>query len=211
MNNINDELKQITDELNISNRIEPMAQNKAFISLKDHKENFDNHPQCRLINPAKSNLGKVSKAVLDRINTDIRNETQSNQWRNSDDTISWFVNIPNKNRHTFLQFDIVEFYPSISEKLLDDAINWAKQFTTVSEQDTHIIKHARKSLLFTNGKTWTKQNSINSFDVTMGSYDGWEICELVGLFFLITLEKRFGYQIGLHRVDGLAATSAKQC
>lgn len=205
MNSINDELKHIADGLKISNRIEPMAQSKAFISLKDHKDNFENHPQCRLINPAKSNLGKVSKSILDRINTDIRNETRSNQWRNSDDTISWFTSIPNKNRHTFLSFDIVNFYPSISEQLLDDAINWSKQFTTISENDIKIIKHARKSLLFNNGKTWTKQNSLNSFDVTMGSYDGAEICELVGLFFLSTLENRFGNQIGLYRDDGLAA------
>ena len=39
----------------------------------------------------------------------------------------------------------------------------------------------------------------------MGSYDGAEICELVGLFFLNTLENRFGKQIGLYRDDGLAA------
>ena len=33
MNRINDELKRISDELKNSNRIEPMAQSKAFISL----------------------------------------------------------------------------------------------------------------------------------------------------------------------------------
>ena len=30
---------------------------------------------------------------------------------------------------------IVDFYPSISELLLDDAINWGKQFTTISDSD----------------------------------------------------------------------------
>ena len=38
----------------------------------------------------------------------------------------------------------------------------------------------------------------------MGSYDGAEICELVGLFILSALEKRFGKNIGLYRDDGLA-------
>ena len=39
-----------------------------------------------------------------------------------------------------------------------------------------------KSLLFLwQTKTWVKKNSNNCFDVTMGSYDGAEICELVGL------------------------------
>lgn len=204
-NEINNELKDITDELKISNRIEPMAQTEAFISIKDHKDNFENHPQCRLINPAKSNLGKVSKFTLDRINNEIRTQTSHNQWRNSDDTIAWFNALNNKSRHTFLSFDIVDFYPSITEHLLDDAIHWAKQFTTISDNDVKIIKHTRKSLLFSNGKAWTKQNTTNSFDVTMGSYDGAEICELVGLFILSKLRVRFGTKIGLYRDDGLAA------
>ena len=49
-----------------------MSKAKAFISLKDHKPDFENHPKCRLINPAKSQLGKVSKAILDKINNIIR-------------------------------------------------------------------------------------------------------------------------------------------
>jgi hypothetical protein len=43
------------------------------------------------------------------------------------------------------------------------------------------------------------------FDVTMGSYDGAEICELVGLFILSKLEAKFGKnQVGLYRDYGLA-------
>ena len=39
----------------------------------------------------------------------------------------------------------------------------------------------------------------------MGSYDGAEICELVGVFILNHLGKKFGKKnIGLHRDDGLA-------
>ena len=37
-----------------------LAKKTAFITLKDHKENFENTPKCRLINPAKSDLGRVS-------------------------------------------------------------------------------------------------------------------------------------------------------
>ena len=65
--------------------------------------------------------------------------------------------------------------------------------------------HARKSLLFNNNRTWAKRNSTNLFGVSMGSYDGAEICELVGLFILSELQKRFGTNIGLYRDDGLAA------
>ena len=38
----------------------------------------------------------------------------------------------------------------------------------------------------------------------MGSYDGAEICELVGLFILNNLAERFGKEsVGLYRDDGL--------
>lgn len=205
VNDINAELKDIAHDLDIANRTEPMAQKQAFISLKDHKEDFENHPKCRLINPAKSNLGKVSKFILDKINSEIREQTCANQWRNSDDTISWFQSINNKDRHTFISFDIVDFYPSISETLLDEAIAWGKQFTTISDHDIKVIKHARKSVLFNNGQTWTKRNSGSTFDVTMGSFDGAEICELVGLLALHSLEARFGKNVGLYRDDGLIA------
>ena len=53
--------------------------------------------------------------------------------------------INNKDKYTFLNFDIAEFYPSISKHLLDDAINWAKQYTDVTDYDIKIIKHARQS------------------------------------------------------------------
>ena len=50
-------------------RIERMKKREAFIYLKDHKENFENNPKCRLINPAKSESGKLSKVILDKINS----------------------------------------------------------------------------------------------------------------------------------------------
>ena len=66
--------------------------------------------------------------------------------------------------------------------------------------------HARKSLLFDKGTPWKKKDSNELFDVTMGSYDGAEICELVGLYTLSILSKRYGKErIGLYRDDGLAA------
>ena len=42
------------------------------------------------------------------------------------------------------------------------------------------------------------------FDVTMGSFDGAEVCELIGLFLLDNLSKKFGKNnVGLYRDDGL--------
>ena len=67
------------------------------------------------------------------------------------------------------------------------------------------IWHSRKSLLFSDSSTWTKKDG-KVFDVTMGSFDGAEICELVGLLLLKLLSSKFSKDlIGLYRDDGLAA------
>ena len=57
-NKINEESRIIVKHLGLEDRMECLTKQQSFISLKDHKENFVNSPQCRLINPAKSELGK---------------------------------------------------------------------------------------------------------------------------------------------------------
>ena len=49
--------------------------------------------------------------------------------------------------------------------------------------------HSRESLLFSNGKSWVKKESNNRFDVTMGSFNGAEVSELVGAFILNELAR----------------------
>ena len=181
-----------------------MAETEAFITLKDHNDNFESNPKCRLINPAKSELGKVSKIILDCINQEIRSSTNVNQWRNSQSVINWFKEIERKSRYNFVSFDIVEYYPSISEELLDKAIAWAKTIVNITDEHVTIIKHARRSVLFNSTKPWIKRDSPTTFDVTMGTFDGAEVCELVGLYALNKLREKFGNNFGLYRDDGLA-------
>jgi hypothetical protein len=90
----------------------------------------------------------------------------------------------------FLSFVIVDFYPSITEALLDKIISWARTITAISGAHVAVIKHARKLLLFHQDKTWVKINNEIMFNATMGSYDGAEICELVGIFILSKLEAK---------------------
>ena len=132
-----------------------------------------------------------------------------NQWRNTTEAISWFQSIKDKQRKSLISFDIVDFYPSISESLLDRPIAWAQQFTIIFPKDIAILKHARKSLLFHNNHTWSKRDSDSTFDVSMGSYDGAEICELIGLFILNSLQELFGKDVGLYHDDGLAVLNTK--
>ena len=65
--NINNEAKNIATNLLIDDRAECMAERQALITLKDHKDNFENKPTCRLINPAKSEIGHISKEILENI------------------------------------------------------------------------------------------------------------------------------------------------
>ena len=41
---------------------------KLFFFVKDHKDNFSIFPTFRLINPSKSEIGKISKLILDKVN-----------------------------------------------------------------------------------------------------------------------------------------------
>ena len=47
----------------------------CFITLKDHK--------IRLVNPAKIELSRISKSILDRINASPRNLIKVNHWKDA--------------------------------------------------------------------------------------------------------------------------------
>ena len=76
---INLEAKNIAQLSNLDYRIECIAKTPAFIALKDHKPDFRQNSSCRLINPAKRELRKVSKLVIEKINKKLISELHSNQ------------------------------------------------------------------------------------------------------------------------------------
>ena len=81
------------------------------------------------------------------------------------------------------------------------SLNYAKSIEAIDENVVKVIMRSRKSLLF---DVWVKKENAN-FDVTMGSYDGAELCELTGLYILNVLSSEFGKEkIGLYRDDGLS-------
>ena len=152
--------------MHIENRLRPTIEKPAFITIKDHKENFENNMKCRLFNPTKTEIGRVSKYILDRINTDIRSKYKLNQWKNTKDVINWFSQLRQKNKLNFLPFDIIDFYPSISDELLNKLIEWAKIHTLIDDQDYETIMHSRRTLLHDNkGNMWTKKEIKKQFDV----------------------------------------------
>ena len=165
--NINWEAREITTDLEISDRVEPIANKNAYITIKDHKDNFPNNVKCRLINPAKSNVGKISQQLLQKINSEIRVKLGLQQWRSTTDTLNWFKNLRNKTRLKFLQLDIVDFYPSITEELFNDALDFASQTVDISAETRQILMNSRKSILYHNDSVWKKVTGL--FDVTMGA------------------------------------------
>ena len=103
---------------------------------------------------------------------------------------------------------MVDFYPSISVDLLGEALQFASNYVNITDVERHIILHAKKSLLYNMGEPWGKKTTSDLFDVTMGSFDGAESCELVGAYLLHSIKAKHGYNFGLYRDDGLRVTQA---
>ena len=201
--NINREARDIAKDLELDDRIDKLTNNECYITLKDHKDQFQNRPKVRLINPAKSNIGQISKVYLQEINDRILEKTKLHQWKSTSEVIKWFNNIANKSRCSFLSLDVVDFYPSISAELLEKAIEFAETQTHIAPHIIQTIKNARKSLLFNEGVAWQKKTGLS--DVTQGGLDSCQVCELVGLYLLHQMREKFpALNFGLYRDDGLA-------
>ena len=138
---INAARKQVLDNNKVLKRKKTNGENNCFISLKVHKENFQNNPTVRLINPAKNELGKKKKVILDEMNKNIRENLQLNQWKNASTVIDLFITIQEKHLHSFVIFGIKDFYPSIKEKLLIKALKFAESYTDISDEDKRIMNH----------------------------------------------------------------------
>ena len=71
-------LKNIT-EISLDDRVERLQETEACITVKDHKDEFPNKTPCRLINPSKTSIGKISKIILDKVNKRVVTSTKIRQ------------------------------------------------------------------------------------------------------------------------------------
>ena len=205
---VNSDTAEIAKKLKLDQRMEVFTTSEAYLLVKDHKEHFPNKVAVRLINPCKTDLGRVSKVILQQLISDLNTVIQQNQWRSSQNVLDWFKSIKGKKSLSFVKFDIVSFYPSIDSKLLSRAMEFAKSHTFISKEDIGIVFQARKSFLYSEGTPWVKRGQEN-FDVPMGSYDGAEVCELVGLYLLHKISSSGIFEkgcYGIYRDDGLGLT-----
>ena len=118
---------------NIIDKMDINAESNCFITSKDYKENFLNHPKVRLMNPAKNELGRISKTILDNINMKLFQATKINQWKNTVSAIKWFNSLKDKHLMKFVMFDIKDFYPSITQDLLNKALNFSREYIYISK------------------------------------------------------------------------------
>ena len=126
-----------TERLELSDRIDTTAKRESFITLKTHiKPNFRSKPTCRLINPCKPELGRVSKQIVENIVYEVKEQTQMKQWRNTRYVANWFDNIKDNTSQTMICFDICDFNPSISSSLLRESLTFDSQYTSITEEET---------------------------------------------------------------------------
>ena len=197
--------KEIVEGYDLSDRVMDTQARPARATLKDHKGNFLEDPRIRLLNPTKPELQIISRQILSNIIKTVRSKTKYQQWINSDDVITWFSELPDKNRLKFISFDVVSMYPSISKTLLENALQWASQYIQISDQDKETIMACKSSLLYDNEmNVWKKKGT--DFDITMGAYDGGETCDICVLY-LLSKVQHLPINIGAYKDDWLAVSS----
>ena len=76
----------------------------------------------KLINPAKNELGRLSKFIIQAINKELRHKFNLNQWKNTEDVIDWFNSVNEKQLRKFAIFNIKDFYPTIKKSLLKQSL-----------------------------------------------------------------------------------------
>ena len=123
---LNSEAKMLTLRLGIVDRVEKYNTKNCFFTIKDHKSVFKTNPESKFINPAKTQIGRVSKIIVQDICASLRQALNINQWRSTKDCIKWFEEYDKNDRCSFIKYDIREFYPSITERTLDRALNLAR-------------------------------------------------------------------------------------
>ena len=122
-------------------------------------------------------------------------------WKNTESVLSWFNSLENKDNLKFIGFDIQDYYTSISEELFKEALEWADSMVKFSEKEIGVIMESKRTLLYDGHHLWKKKGA-GDFLIAMGSWDGAESTDIVGLFLLDKM-RGLNVDVGLYRDDGL--------
>ena len=72
-----------------------------------------------------------------------KNINQIKKVENTDEVIKWYNNIENEQKSAVICIDVFEFSKSITEELLNKALNFTENYTTIRKQDRRIIVQAK--------------------------------------------------------------------
>ena len=78
-----------------------------------------------------------------------------------------FKSVDDKKHLKFINWDIDNFYASITPELLEEIMDWATEFVDISAQQRKVIIQACQSFPFFEGQPWRKKDGV--FDVGMGA------------------------------------------
>ena len=115
---INRDTYNFTNKLNIKNKLGKQNRKKLYIYFwKIIKRTLKIiNRQGRLTWKKKTQLGLLSKSIIQNIVIKISDNSKYMQWKNSVDIIRWLKNIKYGKNTTFILFNIIDFYPSINQE-----------------------------------------------------------------------------------------------
>ena len=73
------------------------------------------------------------------------------QCTDTDQVLSWLIGF-DKEMYSFYKFDVIDFYPSISEELVTKSLN-----INILTEDLMLIKNACQFILYDRGNLWRKR------------------------------------------------------
>lgn len=145
--------------MGIGDKMHKVCERVAFITVKDHTEDFRSFSSFRLINPTKTELSVISHVIIQNFCGMLRVARQVNQWKSLGNVLSGSRKLIKKNYLIFVKHDICDLYPSITENNLIEALKYAKHFVSLQPNNMVVIFHWRTSVLFHCGEAWVKKIS----------------------------------------------------
>ena len=100
----NRDAAKLVSGLELADRVDQFAESEPFVLIKDHKDGYPSRVKNRLVNPAKSSVGRIGKQLLDEINRAVRVATELPQWSNTAQVIKWFEGVVNKRQMSFVKY-----------------------------------------------------------------------------------------------------------
>ena len=131
--------------------------------------------------------GRVAMKIVDKIVKQIREkDVSAKQAISTGEVIEWFKDLKDKKHFKFINWDIDNFYASITPNIVEQALDWAAHYVDITPHQRKVVMQSCQSFLYFGGQAWRKKGDDN-FDVSMGAYHGAQLCELVGLFLMSRL------------------------